>query len=197
MNELPVFLPQSFAAPQDWQRSRRTLGVLVAILMLLPLGFVTGLLHPFGMHAEPKDPNVQHVFLVVTLLLPLTATWLLLLCWKGAERLRFEVTRDSLVVHTLFRHYTLPLAGAHAGVSPNRLTLRLAGTGLPGLYTGFYLLGNTRVRVWATQRQGGVLVQGEKRWFVTPHDVSGFLRALHAAGVQMDGTTPGTLPLKV
>ncbi len=180
---LPV--PMSFSPPQVWQRSRRVVGVLLAVATLVPMVIVSGVL---TVPAEADKLHGLHLHipvLVAMTVLPILAFWLVALCFLGAERLRYEIADGALKVHTLTSTFRMPLDGVTVQRTQAKLNLRLAGTGLPGLYTGLYLLGDTRARVWATQREGGVVLEGEKRWFVTPDDVDGFLAAARAAGAQV------------
>ena len=177
---LPV--PLSFSPPQVWQRSRRVLGVVLAIATLVPMGVLWRVMTIPAEAAKIHAWPLQMTLLLTAIVLPLLAIWLMALCFLGAERLRFEVVDGELVIHTLMRAYKMPLRGVTVRRTQARLSMRLAGTGLPGLYTGLYLLGDQRARGWATVREGGVLVEGEKRWFVTPADVDGFVAAAEAAG---------------
>ncbi len=175
-------VPVSFYPPQAWQRTRRVVGVLIALAVLVPMGVLSHIQtipeHAAKLHGMP----VLFMLLFTSILLPLLSLWLLALCFRGAERLYFEIADGALIIHTLLRTYKMPLLGTTVRRTPAKLSLRLAGTGLPGLYTGLYLLGDQRARVWATVREGGVVVEGDKRWFVTPDDVEGFITAAAAAG---------------
>lgn len=184
MTKIPP-MPLSFAPPQVWQKSRRVLGVVLAVVILAPVLLITKLEEMPAEAAKLHALPVQIPLVITGVLLPILAVWLVGLCFYGAEKLRFEIADGQLIVHTMLRQYTMPLAGVTARRTPAKLSLRLAGTGLPGFYTGFYLLGDQRARVWATQRQGGVVLEGPKRWFVTPTDIDGFLAAAKAAGAQV------------
>jgi hypothetical protein len=76
----------------------------------------------------------------------------------------------------------LPLAGAH---SPE-VTLRIAGTGAPGYYTGLFRVDGVSTRVYATNVRAGVLVEGPARVYLSPEDVPGFLDAMRVAGAHLD-----------
>lgn len=178
-------VPLSFSPPQVWRRSRRWLGVVLAVVTLVPMVIVSGVLTRPSEAAKLDGLHLHLPVLIAVTVLPMLALWLIALCFLGAERLRYEIADGALTVHTLTRTYKMPLAGVTVQRTTAKLNMRLAGTGLPGLYTGYYLLGDTRARVWATLREGGVVVQGEKRWFVTPADVDGFVAAAKAAGAQV------------
>ncbi len=178
-------VPLSFSPPQAWQRTRRVFGIVIVLAILAPMGIISRVLERPEEAAKIHGLPLQITLLVTAIVLPLLAIWLVWLCFAGAERLRFEVVDGTLKVHTLMRTYTMPLHGVVAKRTQAKLSLRLAGTGLPGLYTGLYLLGDQRARVWATVREGGVVLEGDKRWFLTPADIDGFLAAVKAAGAHV------------
>ena len=176
----------SFSPPIVWERTRRTLGVLLFFAMLSPMFVLSHVLSSPDEAAKLHGTPLKATLLLVAVVVPLLALWVMAICFRGAERLRFEIKHGDLIVHTLLRTYTLPLRGANVRRTEARLTWRLAGTGLPGLYTGLYVLGEQRARAWATLREGGVVIDGEKRWFITPEDPEAFLAAAreHGANVQ-------------
>ena len=178
-------VPLSFSPPQSWRKARRMTGVVLALIALAPVFVVTRVLTLPGEAAKLHGLPLQVTLLVTVILMPVLATWLVALCFFGAERLRFEIADGALVVHTLLRTYKLPLLGVKVQRTSAKLSMRLAGTGLPGFYTGYYLLGDQRARVWATMREGGVVLDGAARWFITPADIDGFLEAAKAAGAHV------------
>lgn len=107
---------------------------------------------------------------------------LVALAIRGPESMIYTVNAEGLTVRTLLRQRTLPLLGATVKRTPKGPSLRVAGTALPGYFTGWFLMDGRRVRVWATMRENGVLVEGAERWYVTPKDVEGFLAAAREAG---------------
>jgi hypothetical protein len=181
-------LPQtaSFSPPIVWERTRRAFGVVLFFAVLSPMFVLSHVMASPDEAAKPHGWALKGMLLLSAVVLPLLAMWVMAICFRGAERLSFEIKHGDLIVHTLLRTYTLPLRGATVRRTDARLTWRLAGTGLPGLYTGLYVLGEQRARAWATQREGGVVIDGEKRWFITPEDSEGFLAAAreHGANVQ-------------
>lgn len=99
-------------------------------------------------------------------------------------RLRYAVEHGELVVRTLTATRRFPLAGAAARrCTPGRM-LKVAGSGLPGYYTGYFRLDGASARVYATSLASGVLVEGARRVFVTPADVDGFLAELRRHGAR-------------
>jgi hypothetical protein len=88
-------------------------------------------------------------------------------------------------VRTLFGRKRWPTKGARAkDYSPSRLW-RVAGTAVPGYYTGVYRESGETTRVYATDVQRVVLFEGEQRVLVSPEDRVGFLRALEEEGVDV------------
>lgn len=107
---------------------------------------------------------------------------LVALTMRGPESMVYTVSAEGLTVRTLLGRRTVRLHGATVKRTPTGPSLRLAGTALPGYFTGWFLMDGRRVRVWATARENGVLVEGEERWYLTPEDVDGFLAATREAG---------------
>jgi hypothetical protein len=178
-------LALSFSPPNNWRRSRRVIGVVLALVTVAPMAVLVRVMTDPSEAAKVHGLPLQMTLLLTAVVLPLLAGWIAALCFVGVERLRFEIADGALIVHTLLRSYRMPLRGVPMQRTDAKLNLRLAGTGLPGLYTGIYLLGDRRARVWATVRSGGVVIEGPKRWFVTPADVDGFLAAAQAAGAEV------------
>jgi hypothetical protein len=113
----------------------------------------------------------------------LTAATLLL----GPSRMVYRVGDGQLEVRTIFGRRAWPASSLRARGHSSRLQLRLAGTGVRGYYTGFYLADGKRTRVYATEAEGGVLLEGPARIFVSPDDREGFLAALRAEGATVEG----------
>ena len=179
-------VPLSFSPPQVWRRTRRAVGVVLGLATLAPVVVLWRLMALPTEAGKLHGLPLQVTLLLTAIFLPLLAGWVVALCFVGAERLRFEIAEGTLIVHTLLRTYRMPLQGVPVRRSTAKLNLRLAGTGLPGLYTGIYLLGDQRARVWATVRTGGVVLEGPARWFVTPADTDGFIAAAQAAGAVVE-----------
>lgn len=131
----------------------------------------------------PFAPAPGWIWVKLALLAPLLTIPLLVATFFVAPgRLRYEVGQGELVVRTLLGARRFPLAGAAArAVTPGR-ALKLAGSGLPGYYTGWFSIDGRRTRVYATGLRDGVLIDGPARVFVTPAAVTPFLAALRANG---------------
>ena len=99
-------------------------------------------------------------------------------------RLRYRVRQASLDVRTLLALRQVDVMGAVVTRCHPKKTLKLAGSGFPGYFTGWFLLDGTKARVYATTLREGVLIEGKSRVFVTPADPEGFLAALIAAGAR-------------
>jgi hypothetical protein len=104
----------------------------------------------------------------------------------GPSRMRYLVGDGAFEVRTLFGRQSWPTAGARArGHTPARLW-RVAGSGMPGYYTGRFREGGEGVRVYATDLTRVILFEGPDRVMVSPEDRAGFLEALRAEGVEIE-----------
>lgn len=107
---------------------------------------------------------------------------MLLVTFLGPKRLAYAFEPGVLLVRTFARVKRFPILGASAQVwEPGRL-VRIAGTAMPGYYTGFFWLQGKGVWVYASRTDRGVLVEGGKRVFVTPADEAAFLEAFRQMG---------------
>ncbi len=100
-------------------------------------------------------------------------------------RLRYEIDGATLVVRTWIVTKRFALADTTAQRHDGGLSLRLAGTALPGYFTGLFLMNGKRTRVYATNVKDGVLLEGPARVFVSPEDPAAFLAALRTHGVEI------------
>src|SRR5262249_41374413 len=84
----------------------------------------------------------------------------LLLLLPGPPRRRSRVGNGALEVHPLFGRKRWTTAGARAcAYTPARM-LRLAGTGAPGYFTGFFRESGKSTRVYATALDRVLLFEG-------------------------------------
>lgn len=104
----------------------------------------------------------------------------------GPGRMVYRVGEGRLEVSTLFGRKSWPIQQLRARPHTPKVTLRIAGTGAPGYYTGLFRLDGTSSRVYATNLRAGVLVEGPARVYLSPQDVPGFLDAMRAAGAQVE-----------
>ncbi len=95
-------------------------------------------------------------------------------------RLRYMVGGGALEVTTLLSRRRFPLLGVRARMHRPLLGARLSGFAVPGLVVGSWLFDTMATTVLASVREEGVLLEGEGRLFVTPHDADGFLAAAAA-----------------
>jgi hypothetical protein len=103
----------------------------------------------------------------------------------GPGRMAYLVGEGQIEVRTLFGRKSWPLAGLRARPHRPAVTLRVAGTGAPGYYTGMFRVDGTLTRIYATDLKAGVLLEGPARVYLSPEDVAGFLDAMRAAGAQV------------
>jgi len=103
-------------------------------------------------------------------------------------RLRYTVGAGTLEVGTLLSRRQIPLAGLRAHKHRPLLGQRLSGLPLPGYNVGSWLLDTMATNVLASARDEGVLLEGEGRFFVNPHDPDGFLAALGDHGATVIAT---------
>lgn len=97
-------------------------------------------------------------------------------------RLSYRVGGGVLEVCTLLSRRRIPLAGVRARVHRPLLGARLSGVAIPGLVVGSWLFDTMATTVLASVRDGGVLLEGEGRFFLSPQDPEGFLAAIGSQG---------------
>jgi hypothetical protein len=115
-----------------------------------------------------------------------TAGYVLLAVTRGSRRLRYRVAGGELEVQLLLWRRRFRLAGSRARRFTPRRVWKLSGAAIPGYAAGWFKVDGESTRVYATTvRQEGVLVEGERRVFVTPADVPAFLAALRGQGVHV------------
>jgi hypothetical protein len=115
--------------------------------------------------------------------LPILAVGLALLFFVAPTRLRYEVAPGSVEVVTLASRRLLSTRGLRATVQQPRVGARLWGVGMPGYFTGHFLVDGRAGRVYATDlKERGVLLSNGGLTYLSPEDPSGFLAALREAG---------------
>jgi hypothetical protein len=105
----------------------------------------------------------------------------------GPSRMVYRIGEGRLEVSTLFGSRSWTLAAMRARAHHPNVTLRVAGTSLPGYHTGLFRVDGESTRLYATDLKRGVLLEGPARVYLSPEDVGGFLDALRAAGVHVEG----------
>lgn len=123
---------------------------------------------------------------VVTYCAAMGAVLLLLVrVWRVLRRpMRYRIDSGVLVVPGHLGAVRVSLAGAR--VSAGAMSgWRVAGTALPPLLLGLYADREGTFHV-ATTAVDGVWVRGDRRIFVSPADVPGFVGALVAAGAVVE-----------
>ncbi len=110
--------------------------------------------------------------------IPVTAMVLL-----APARLAYALEPGTLVIRTLARLKRFDLQGATAHIlEPQRLA-RLAGSSMPGYYVGLFWYQGKPLWVYGSNISRGLLIEGEKRVFITPEDEEAFLVMLREVGV--------------
>jgi hypothetical protein len=105
----------------------------------------------------------------------------------GPSRLRYTVAPAEVSVRTLFARKRWPIAGLRARHHRPECGLRVAGTAMPGDYTGLFRCDGRFTRVYATDLSGGVLLEsGARRVYLSPAHPAAFLAALRAAGAAIE-----------
>jgi hypothetical protein len=134
----------------------------------------------------PPDPGPIRVFLgMLAVVVFGSAAALSALLFSGPGAMRYRIGNGALEVHTLFGRKRWSIGGAHAqSYTPVRLW-RLAGTAVPGYYTGLYRESGTTTRVYATDLTRVILFDGPARVILSPEDPAGMLRALEAEGAHV------------
>jgi hypothetical protein len=108
----------------------------------------------------------------------------------GPSRMRYLVGEGTLRVRTMYGRKRFELAGARAREhAPGRMW-RVAGSGMPGYFTGIFREDGRTTRVYATDLKRTVLIEGpgDARVIVSPDDPRAFLAALRAEGAVVDPT---------
>ena len=103
----------------------------------------------------------------------------------GPSRLSYVVRDDFVEVRTLFARRRWLTAGMRARRHRPRVTLRLAGSAMPGYYTGYFRADGKTTRLYATTLEDGVLLEGPARVYLSPADPAAFLDALREAGAEV------------
>jgi len=109
------------------------------------------------------------------------------LALEGPSRMRYLVGDGALEARTMFGSARFELRGATAQrYTPGRLW-RVAGTAMPGYYTGRWREAGRAVRVYATTFVNAVLITTPTtRVLVSPTEPDAFLEALRAEGARVD-----------
>jgi hypothetical protein len=138
----------------------------------------------------PTPPPLSWRLFTLALLLAVApaAVFAVLAVLLAPRRLRYRVWGGELEVQLLLCRRRFRLTGAHARrLTPSGRVWKIAGSAVPGYYAGWFSLDGQRTRLYAsTVKAAGVLVEGERRVFVTPADSKGFLAALRAQGARVE-----------
>ena len=152
-------------------------------------GFVAALRSGAETSITLPPPDKGPLYLLTAIAIPagvLVAVMVGALMLFGPDRMRYLVGDGTFEVRTLFGRQRWPTAGARAkGYTPGRLW-RVAGSGMPGYYTGRFREGGQGVRLYATDLSRVILFEGSDRVMVSPEDRAGFLEALRAEGVEIE-----------
>ena len=140
--------------------------------------------------AAVKGPVVKIVGLVFLLVLG-SSCMVIALMLLGPGRMRYRVGNGVFEVQTLFTRRSWPLADLRARRHTPHSPRRLAGSAMPGYYTGFFRLDGESARVYATDLGAGVLLEGAARVFLTPEHPDAFLTSFRAAGGTVEGAAHG------
>lgn len=105
------------------------------------------------------------------------------------RRLAYVLEPEALVITYLTGQVNLPLTGMTAWHTTGNLGLKMGGTGLPGYYTGNYLFhadGLKNVLAASSDTRNGVIVQQSgKTYFLTPADPVSFVAELARRGARV------------
>lgn len=134
----------------------------------------------------PDKTMVKTIAFVVAPIAAITGFMVLLVIGLGAERMVYRVEAGELQVATMFSRKRWPTAGMRARKHCPRTTLKIAGTGAPGYYTGLFRQDGTSTRVYATEVKQGVLIEGPARVFLSPESPDAFLHALEREGAEVN-----------
>jgi hypothetical protein len=126
------------------------------------------------------------IWVKLLLLTPLLVIpFLVLTFFVAPGRLRYEVGQGELVVRTMLGARRFPLSSTSARACTAGRSFKVAGSGMPGYFTGWYVVDGRRTSVYATRLSDGVLIEGTRRVFVTPAEAGPFIEALRANGATL------------
>jgi hypothetical protein len=154
-------------------------------------GFLAALEGGERMAFRPEEVRPRFSWLAVKLLIAAPVPLVLLLpavFFVAPGKLRYAVGQGMLEVQTLFVRRRFALAGSTARRYRPGGAFKRAGSAFPGYYTGSFSLDGTSSKVFATTLKEGVLLEGERRVFVTPEEPEQFLAALAEHGANIDAT---------
>jgi hypothetical protein len=137
--------------------------------------------------APPEDAFLRPLLTVVAIVILVVAASVIALAVRGPEAMRYLVGGGMLEVRTLFGRQRWMVAGARAKAQRAKITVKIAGAGMPGYVTGLFREGGETTRVYATDPVEGVLFEGPARVYLSPDDRDGFLRALADEGAKVEG----------
>ncbi len=140
-----------------------------------------------------KSPAIEIVMVALALAL-VTVSMTVAAMLLGPSRMRYVVEDGELRVRTIFGRRTLRLDGARARLCRPTTRRRLMGTAISGYYTGRFSIDGEVTRVYATNLDEGVLVEGTERLFLSPANPDGLLASLHAGGASVEGHHAGRAP---
>ena len=148
--------------PRECRRGLRlTMAFVIVGVVLFPVFRTSAKL--------PSGPFTASIVIAVAI-----AATISVLLIVGPGKMRYIVRPGLLEVRTLFgRHWP-------------RVTLRVAGTGAPGYYTGLFRADGATTRVYATDLHEGVLIERPVRVFLSPDDPAAFLARLREAGATVE-----------
>lgn len=109
------------------------------------------------------------------------STMVVALLLFGPKRLRYSIEGGELHVRTIFGHKRWPVRGMRASRHTPVRVFRVAGSAMPGYFTGLYREDGQSLRVYATDLKRGILVEGSERVFINPEDEDAFLTAVEAS----------------
>jgi len=138
----------------------------------------------------PSSGTLSRVLLGLACLVAVSVGLLVALLLRGPSRMRYRLEASALEVQTMFRTRRWSTVGWRARRHRPKVTLRLAGTAAPGYYTGLFRADGRTTRIYATQLDDGVLIEGPARLFLSPEDPEAFLTELRRAGVVVDAGPP-------
>lgn len=149
-----------------------------------PEAFVTAITARTPTKITLPRPSSNPLVVAAAIALPLSlvvSTMVVALLIFGPKRLRYSLEDGELHVRSLFGHKRWPVRGMRARrYTPGRVW-RVAGSAMPGYFTGLYRENGASLRVYATDIKRGILVEASDRVFINPEDEDAFLSAVEVA----------------
>lgn len=135
-----------------------------------------------GSFVPPPAPPTPNVLALLPILMWVLAGVLALSVLVAPSRIVYAVSPEFVEIRALLGSRCMLTKGLVARRHRPKLGLRLAGTALPGYYSGWFRMDGKNTLLRATDVTDGVLLEGQRRVFINPADPEAFLADLRTSG---------------